>query len=162
MLAHVLTKAEAFAKEKNIPEAEFVNSSLAPDMKPLWYQITLASREAKNSIVHLSNMPVDRSEVDYDTFQKMQDQIAAMQEILKGVTKESVASDLDSQILVGPEGRQATMTKWEYVQTIAIPNFFFHIVTTYGILRMKGVNVGKFDYIRPLMAQAMAKGAASA
>lgn len=33
-----------------------------------------------------------------------------------------------------------------YVLDFAIPNFFFHFVTAYGLLRKEGVSVGKSDY----------------
>jgi hypothetical protein len=29
----------------------------------------------------------------------------------------------------------------------ALPNFFFHVVTAYGLLRHAGVNIGKVDYL---------------
>ncbi|MDF3074096.1 MAG: hypothetical protein K0S54_1763, partial [Alphaproteobacteria bacterium] len=29
----------------------------------------------------------------------------------------------------------------------ALPNFFFHVTTTYNILRHNGVEIGKMDYL---------------
>lgn len=34
-----------------------------------------------------------------------------------------------------------------YLQTFAIPNFYFHVVTAYDLLRAKGVPIGKFDFL---------------
>lgn len=34
-----------------------------------------------------------------------------------------------------------------YVFTYALPNFFFHVVTAYDILRHNGFQIGKTDYI---------------
>jgi hypothetical protein len=28
-----------------------------------------------------------------------------------------------------------------------MPNFYFHLTTAYGLLRMKGVAIGKLDYL---------------
>ena len=36
-----------------------------------------------------------------------------------------------------------------YLLGFATPNFFFHVTTAYGILRMKGVQIGKLDYLTP-------------
>ena len=35
----------------------------------------------------------------------------------------------------------------DYVFGYAIPNFFFHLVTTYDILRHHGFDIGKSDYM---------------
>jgi uncharacterized protein len=33
-----------------------------------------------------------------------------------------------------------------YLLTYSLPNFYFHVVTAYDILRMRGVPIGKGDY----------------
>ena len=35
----------------------------------------------------------------------------------------------------------------EYVLVHAIPNFYFHFVTAYALLRKEGVQIGKSDYL---------------
>ena len=35
----------------------------------------------------------------------------------------------------------------DYLYHFALPNFFFHYATAYGILRHCGVEVGKFDFM---------------
>ncbi|HAC35243.1 MAG TPA: DUF1993 domain-containing protein, partial [Gammaproteobacteria bacterium] len=37
-----------------------------------------------------------------------------------------------------------------YVTSFAMPNFYFHATTTYDILRMKGVPLGKMDFLGQL------------
>ena len=36
-----------------------------------------------------------------------------------------------------------------YLQTLGIPDFFFHYTTAYDILRHLGVTIGKDDFIGP-------------
>lgn len=38
-----------------------------------------------------------------------------------------------------------------YVNEFLIPNFYFHLVTAYDILRMAGLPIGKADYMVHLM-----------
>ena len=33
------------------------------------------------------------------------------------------------------------------VTDFTLPNFFFHVTTAYALLRMKGVSIGKMDYL---------------
>ncbi|MNT82522.1 hypothetical protein D3C72_2222630 [compost metagenome] len=55
----------------------------------------------------------------------------------------------------GSESKKITQPRWEgkylmaseYVHQHALPNFYFHITTTYSILRHNGVDIGKKDYL---------------
>jgi hypothetical protein len=39
------------------------------------------------------------------------------------------------------------MTGQDYFLEHIVPNFYFHLTTSYAILRHNGVNVGKRDYL---------------
>ena len=39
------------------------------------------------------------------------------------------------------------LTGESYVYTFGLPNFYFHLVTTYTILRANGVLIGKNDFL---------------
>ena len=47
-------------------------------------------------------------------------------------------------------GGVLTFTGEDYLFGFALPNFFFHVVTAYDILRHKGVQIGKLDYLGPV------------
>jgi len=53
-LADILTKAEDYAKTKNIPEADILNAKLAPDMRPLTFQVQVASNTAKGVLTRVT------------------------------------------------------------------------------------------------------------
>ena len=40
-----------------------------------------------------------------------------------------------------------TMTGETYLKHYVLPNFFFHVTTTYALLRHNGVELGKTDYL---------------
>lgn len=44
------------------------------------------------------------------------------------------------------------MNGFEYVRDWALPRFYFHLVTAYGILRHNGVEIGKADYVGHMFA----------
>lgn len=44
------------------------------------------------------------------------------------------------------------MTVTAMLSGALVPNTFFHVATAYDILRMKGVPLGKFDYLGPYMS----------
>ena len=39
----------------------------------------------------------------------------------------------------------------DYVNEFLMPNFYFHLVTAYNIMRMKGVPLGKVNYMMHLV-----------
>jgi hypothetical protein len=39
------------------------------------------------------------------------------------------------------------MTGAQFATGFALPNFFFHVTTAYGLLRHKGIEIGKMDYL---------------
>jgi hypothetical protein len=49
-------------------------------------------------------------------------------------------------VLTTPSG-DIPFTGNTYVHGFAIPNFFFHLSMAYALLRMKGVPVGKLDFL---------------
>ena len=49
------------------------------------------------------------------------------------------------------EGLYIKMFGRDYVNDFLIPNFYFHMVTAYDILRMNGVPIGKRDYMMHLV-----------
>ena len=142
-LSKILKKGEDFADAKGIPHSELTEARIAPDMHNLAYQIYTLSNTAKFIAVRVGgveNQPWDDNE---KTFEELQARIAKTLKFLDGVKREDFE---------GKEGNEVTLRemKWDaltYVNAFALPNFYFHAVTAYDILRMKGVDVGKKDYL---------------
>ncbi len=45
-----------------------------------------------------------------------------------------------------PNG-EMKFTGRDFLQGFALPNFFFHVTTAYAILRHKGIQIGKMDFL---------------
>jgi uncharacterized protein len=48
------------------------------------------------------------------------------------------------ELQIGP--RKAAFTSETFILSFSLPNFHFHAVTAYDILRSRGVPIGKRDY----------------
>jgi hypothetical protein len=46
--------------------------------------------------------------------------------------------------------KRLAFTAEDFLLSFSQPNFYFHATTAYGILRAKGVKVGKLDYLGKL------------
>ncbi|KIX96283.1 uncharacterized protein Z520_08061 [Fonsecaea multimorphosa CBS 102226] len=143
-LSRVLKKGESYADAKGIPHSELIEARIAPDMHPLPFQVQTCSNAAKFLAVRVAgveNVPWDDNE---KTFDELQARITKTLDFLDGVKREDF------------EGREANheiafhgmkLTGLDYANEFALPNFYFHAVTAYNILRMKGVEVGKKDWL---------------
>ena len=70
---------------------------------------------------------------------------------------ETEAGDVDDRsphviALKLPDGRIFDMTADEYVRDWAVPQFYFHVMAAYSILRSQGVPLGKADYVQHAFA----------
>ncbi|BCJ90733.1 hypothetical protein IZ6_14680 [Terrihabitans soli] len=143
----ILVKGEEFAKEKGIDGTELVETRLVEDMDPLRSQIQRASDAAKGAGARLTGTEIPGFPDDEKTLPELRQRIAKTVSYLK---------DLDPKAFEGAEGRTVTLntrrTSYElsgqdYFQKFALPNFYFHVTTAYAILRHKGVQIGKMDYL---------------
>ena len=137
---------KALAEGKS--EAALMEARLAPDMRPFPSQIQLASDAAKGFIARLAgvdNPAMPDTEADFAELK------ARCQKTIDFI------QSVDRSALDGAEGRQATLrfpngkgyqfTGADYLTRFALPNFFFHVTTTYALLRAAGVSVGKPDFL---------------
>jgi hypothetical protein len=56
------------------------------------------------------------------------------------------AEDRDCSIFL-PKDLVISMNGLQFLRDWALPHFYFHVVTTYAILRHSGVAMGKEDYL---------------
>jgi uncharacterized protein len=49
-------------------------------------------------------------------------------------------------------GRETSLPARDFLLTFILPNIYFHVTTTYAILRANGVPLGKSDYLHPPQA----------
>ena len=79
-------------------------------------------------------------------FADLQAMIGKAETALKSLTPDEVNSwqgkNLDLQI--GP--RRLAFTSETLILSFSLPNFYFHAVTAYDLLRTRGVPLGKRDY----------------
>jgi hypothetical protein len=155
-LSAILEKARTFADEKGIPHGELIGARLIEDMDPLPAQIQRASDAAKLAVIRLADLAPVPMEDKEQSFDELQARIAATIAVLTRVAADAMDGREDAQVeLKMPKGT-LHFTARDYLLGFAIPNFFFHVTAAYALLRMKGVPVGKLDFLGPLPQPQMA------
>lgn len=146
-LASILKKARAFAAESGMAESELVEARLFSDMLPLSGQIQRASDAARLMAVRVGqveNRPMPDTETTMD---ELETRIAATLDFLKAVPANAFDGREQAEVKLTTRAGELTFTATDYVLGFAIPNFYFHTVTAYDILRHKGVGIGKLDFL---------------
>ena len=147
-LSHILDKAAAHAEAKKFDPSVLTRYRLAPDMLPFTRQILIACDAAKLGVARISGLEAPKFEDNETTFAELKARIQKTLDWL-GTVPASALDGTEDKDITFPVGRDATRTMkgQAYLLTWAMPNFFFHITTAYGILRHNGVDLGKRDYL---------------
>jgi uncharacterized protein len=147
-LSGILTKAEAHCKAKNIQPEVLLGARLYPDMLPLIKQIQLASDYPAKACARLTQSEVPSTPDTEKTFEELKQRLAKTIEYVKSF-KPAQFEGADTREVTFPIGANNTMTLkgQQFLSGFAFPNFYFHAVTTHGILRHNGVEIGKRDFL---------------
>jgi hypothetical protein len=153
VLSHLLDLAKAHAAAKNIPIDELVEWRLIDDMHPLSFQVHYTCNVAINFLKAAAQHDVPAIQYDEKTFADLEARIASTTELLNGIDRASVEGNED-KLATLPEStaKWGQFTGFQHLLGSNLPNFYFHLVTAYDILRAKGVPVGKREYLRPHFA----------
>lgn len=143
----ILSKGEAFASEKGIDPSELLEARLYEDMAPLISQIQRVSDSAKGTAVRLGGVENVVMADEEKTFADLHDRIAKTIAFLKTVPRDAIDGKEDAAVSLQTPRQTFDFTGLSFVQTFVLPNFYFHMTTAYGLLRMKGVPLGKLDYL---------------
>jgi hypothetical protein len=147
-LSALLEKGLAHATARKFDPSVLLSARLSPDMFPLSRQVQIACDSAKNSVARMAALEPPRFEDNEKTIEELRARIARTIEYIKGVptTAFEGAEDRDIRVPVGPD-KFLDFKGIDFIQRWAIPNVFFHITTTYALLRHNGVEIGKRDFL---------------
>jgi hypothetical protein len=146
-VAGFLDRAASHCTDTGADPDDLVDARLIDDMAPFHFQIeALAHHSVWGLEAVKTGVFAPPALVGRQPFADLQTKIAQAVTALETLTPEAVnhwaGKDLDLQI--GP--RRLAFTSETYVLSFALPNFHFHAVTAYDILRTRGVPIGKKDY----------------
>ena len=148
-LSGVLAKAEAHAAEKQIDPAALLGARLFPDMFPLVRQVQIAADFAKGISSRLGNTEVPSWPDDAGAgFAELQALIAKALAHLDSFTPEQFEGSESREIVLrAGTPKEKKLQGNVYLLQYGLPQFFFHVTTSYAILRHNGVEIGKRDYM---------------
>jgi hypothetical protein len=146
-LSAILDKAQAHCAARKIDPLVLTACRLYPDMLPFTRQITIACDTAKGAVARLAGVENPKHEDLEKTLEELKARIANTVDFIATVKPAQVDGSEDKTIVLKLGSREVTYQGMQYLLGYAQPNFYFHVVTAYDILRHNGVELAKRDYI---------------
>ena len=146
-LKAILEKAVAFEIEKKLAPTVLPNLRLAVDMLPLSKQVQIASDNAKGAVARLSGQDVPAWADTETTLPELIARVDKTIAYLATFTPEQFVGCESKAITLKAGPREFNFTGEQYQLYFAQGNIYFHITTTYNILRNAGVQIGKRDFL---------------
>ena len=146
-LSKILDKTQTHIDAKKIADATLTSDRLFPDMLPLSTQVQIACDTAKGLVARLSGVEAPAFEDNETTLAELKARIAKTITFIQSVPAAQIDGTEDKAIVTKRGDKETHYTGMQFLLGHAVPNFYFHVSTTYNILRHNGVEIGKRDYL---------------
>lgn len=147
ILRALLDKADVSAAARNFNSAVLVGARLAPDMRPLSFQVQTVTDRTKLGVSRLTGIAAPSWPDTETTMDELRARIDKALAFLDTVDEAAFEGAAERQISTRSNGVESTVSGTEYLLANVLPNLYFHVTTAYNILRHNGVPVGKNDYL---------------
>ena len=146
-----LDQGLAHCRASGLDPDEVAATRLCADMNPFDFQVQAITHHSVGAIAAVKDgsyfaKPKVPS-VGYGELQKM---ILTAQDALRQVSPAEIDGRVGREVIFRYQDLAIPYAVEDFLLSFSLPNFYFHATTAYDILRMKGVPIGKVDYLGPL------------
>ena len=146
--SNIMQKAKAHFEEEGTNLQEIVDMRLYEDMATFSFQVFSIAHHSLAAINALKdgefgppNMP---SGLDFESLHNM---IKDAEAQLLEVSCDDIDKLLDGQVVFKMGDIRWPFTNEDFILSFSLPNFYFHLTTMYDMLRVKGLPLGKMDFV---------------
>lgn len=145
-LSAILDKGATLAEAKKFDTSVLLHARLAPDQFNLIRQVQIACDTAKLGVSRLTGKDAPVNDDKEQALAELKTRIDQTLSYL-GTFSAKDFVDAEKKHISQPRWEGKYLTGLEFVVEHMLPNLYFHVTTTYAILRHNGVEVGKTDYL---------------
>jgi hypothetical protein len=146
-LVNILEKGLDYQTEKKLEESALINFRLYPDMFPLKKQVQIASDISRRGIAKLAEAEAPVMEDNETTFAELIERTKNSIAYLETFKPEQIDGSETKTIELNIGKETLTFKGMPFLLYFVMPNVYFHVTTTYDILRHCGVVLGKRDFL---------------
>ena len=144
----ILNKAKAHFEETGTDLEDIVQARLYEDMAPFSFQVFSIVHHSVGALNALKsgefgppNMPEN---LDFAALHSLLEEAV---NDLKNFSANEVDACSEQEVLFKMGSIEWPFSSENFILSFSLPNFYFHVTTMYDMLRMRGVPVGKLDFI---------------
>ena len=147
----VLAKGLEHSEAEGTDPQELVEASIHADMLPLRFQVISVMHHSVGALLGMQEgvftPPPSMPDLDYAGLQGLLTDAKAE---LEAEPAEAVNALEGGSLIFKLSSMEMPFTTENFISCFSLPNVYFHATTAYDILRMKGVPLGKMDYLGPM------------
>jgi hypothetical protein len=110
-------------------------------------QVQIATDTAKGVVARLAGVESPVYEDNEQTLAELKQRVSKTLAYVNGFNAAQIDGTEDKAIVTKRGDKETHYTGMQFLLGHAMPNLYFHITTTYAILRHNGVEIGKRDYL---------------
>jgi len=138
--------ADHFAAE-GVDLDEIVETRLIADMANFHFQVTSLNHHSLGALRAFESGEFRPPKYPPCGYAELQAMTQKSLDELKARTRDEVDALAEGKVLFKIGGNEIPFTAQNFALSFSLPNFYFHATTAYDLLRMKGVPIGKRDFI---------------
>lgn len=143
-----LNKASSWCADNGVAEADLLDTRLAPDMFPLSQQLHFVAAQMLRPMRSLTGLELPDPAEAGPTLDAHRVRLNAAISLLEPLSVHDVDSDPHRMIaLEVPNGMVFDLTAADFVRDWALPQYWFHMMTAYALMRLRGIPLGKADFV---------------
>ena len=147
-LSALLHKAESHTVQRKIDVDALLEARLFPDMFPLRRQVQIACDFARGVSARLAGVEVPSFPDTEKNFADLQALIERTLGFIGGLAPAQFDDSESREIVTRPgTPKERRFNGQAYLLSYGLPQFFFHVTTSYALLRHNGLELGKGDYM---------------
>ncbi len=150
----LLDAAEKHASDNPVEMTGLLDARLADDMFDFVKQIQTATDNARRITDRLvGNEPSSRPDPE-PTIAALKARVDETIAHVRAADAAAIDASVDRAMKIDLGAGEMDFTGRSYALGFGLPNFTFHVVTAYGILRHRGLPLGKVGFITPYLRAA--------
>ena len=145
---HLVDTAEKWCSEKDVSEAEIIGARIIEDMLPWCYQVKCVAEHTQGAIEGV-RAGVYSPDVNPPptTFDALREKLSRAKDTMEALSEDDMEAFMGQPMRFEFKDRRMDFNAEDFLLSFSQPNIYFHCATAYDILRMKGVPVGKGDFM---------------